>query len=377
MRFDQIRRAAIVCCLAVLGAATLSLLPGITLAHASPSRSSTARWVRPLPSGPWGVTADDRGAVVVVDDGSVFAVSPSGRTRWRAHAVDVTEANPALDAARVLVGGAAGVTVLDRGDGALRWHADLPGEVLAVTLAGDVALAGSDSGALTAFAAATGAPIWSVTRAGALWSAPRVDAASGSVVATWHGGDASRVEAFDLASGTPRWSATLAAGAAAPTLAGRGSDSFVVVAAGDGHFTAAAEARDLATGAVRWRVPVPASFERAIEPAAGRDEVVVVDHFGTVTALDLADGHTRWQRGLGEPVLATRVSLTRSRVVLTTYAGTVTVLGRADGRVVATTTRRQLAGYPMGGATVRWGGAPGFLTGLRLSNGGLALLRVP
>jgi outer membrane protein assembly factor BamB len=377
MRFDQVRRAAIVCCLAVLGAVTLSLLPGITVAHASPSRSSPARWVRPLPGGPWGVSADDRGAVVVADDGSVVAVSPAGRTRWIAHAVDVAEANPAIDDARVLVGGAAGVTALDRGDGAVRWHADLPGEVLAVTLAGDVALTGSESGALTAFAAATGAPIWSVTRAGALWSAPRVDAASGSVVATWHGGDAPRVEVFDLASGAPRWSAATASRAAAPTLAGRGSDTVVVVAAGDGQFTAAAEARDLATGAVRWRVPVPASFERAIEPAAGRHEVVLVDHFGTVTVLDLADGHTRWQRGLGEPVLATRVSLTRSRVVLTTYAGTVTVLGRADGRVVAAPSRTLIGGYPVGGLTVAWGGTPGFLTGLRLSNGGLALLRVP
>jgi hypothetical protein len=80
---------------------------------------------------------------------------------------------------------------------------------------------------------------------------------------------------------------------------------------------------------------------------------------------------------LGTPVLATRISLTRSRVVLTTHDGTVTVLGRADGRRVAATTRHRLAGYPVGGLAVHWGGVPGWLTGLRLSNASLALLRVP
>lgn len=380
MSWEPRRRLALAVCASVLGAAVLSLLPGIGTAHAAASGGSArtpVRWAVPLSGGAWGVAADARGAVVVVDDGAVVAVTPAGHTRWAAHAVDVTEAAPALDAGTVLVGGEGGVTALGRARGVVRWHVDLPGEVPAVALGGDFALVGTETGVLAAFDARTGAPRWSASRPGALWSAPRTDVAAGIAVATWHGSDAPRVEAFDLATGASRWSAPTGVGAAAPTIARRGADAVVVVASGDGHYTAAVEAHDLASGALRWRTAVPASFERAIEPVAGRREVVVVDHFGTVTALDLADGRIRWQRPLGEPVLASRISLTRSRVVLTTHDGTITVLGRVDGRRVAGTSRHRLAGYPVGGLAVRWGGRPGWLTGLRLSNAGLALLRVP
>jgi outer membrane protein assembly factor BamB len=376
MSWEPLRRAVVATAAAVLGAAALMLVPGLPRAHAR-GAVGALRWTVTLRGGAWGVGADGRGAVVVTDDGSVAAVDRSGRERWTARDLDVTEATPALDGDVVLVGGERGLSALGRADGAVRWHADLPGPVVAVGLTGTVALAGGDAGVLTAFDARTGRVRWSVTRSGELWSAPRVDAGSGAVVATWHGGGEPHVEVLDLATGGSRWSAPTAPAAAAPVIAGHGPDALVVVAAGDGRFRASVEARSLATGEVRWQAPVPASFERAVEPVAGRHEVVVVDHFGTVTALDLADGRTRWHRALGEPVLATRVALTRSRVVLVTYGGTVTVLGRADGRLVAGTDRRHLAGYPVGGLAVRWGGHPAWLTGLRRGTATLALLRVP
>jgi outer membrane protein assembly factor BamB len=137
------------------------------------------------------------------------------------------------------------------------------------------------------------------------------------------------------------------------------------------------EARDLATGAPRWSSPVPASFEEAIEPVVAGTDVVVVDHFGTVTDLGLARGDRRWTRPLAEPVLATRVSVRADRVVLTTYGGTVVALGRADGRVVARSAARALQGYPVSGTLVHWHGRPGYLAGLRLTEPGeLVLLRV-
>lgn len=375
MSWERIRRV-VVATVAMLGVATLLLGPGLPRANAR-SEGRAVRWTVGLRSGVWGVAADARGAVAVVDDGSAVAVTRAGRERWTARGLDVTEGNPALAGEVVLVGGESGVTALDRGDGHQRWQAQLPGPVVAVGLAGDVAFAGGDGGILTAFDTHTGTVRWSVTRPGELWSAPRVDPVSGAVVTTWHGGDQPQVEAFDLATGASRWSAPTAAGTAAPVIAGRSADALVIVAAGDGHSRATVEARELGSGAVRWQTSVPASFERAVEPVAGRHEVVVVDHFGTVTALDLADGRIRWQRVLGEPVLETRIGLTRSRVLLTTYGGTVTVLGRADGRLVASTDRHRLGGYPVGGLAVRWGGRPGWLTGLRLGSEGLALLRVP
>jgi len=360
MSWDHRRRVVVAVC-AVLGAAALSILPGTDVAHGATHGSARGpvRWALPLSGGAWGVAADARGAVVVVDDGAVVAVTPTGHTRWTAPALDVTEAAPALDGATVLVGGEAGITALDRARGAVRWRASMGAEVPAVALAGDVALAGTDSGVLAAFDARTGEAKWSVTGPGELWSAPRVDVVTGAVVATWHGGDAPHVEVLDLATGDARWSAPIGRAAAAPTIAGAGAAAVVIVASGDDHHTAVVEAHDLGSGVVRWRTAVPASFERAIEPAAGRHGIVVVDHFGTVTALDLA-GRVRWQRPLGAPVLATRISLTRSRVVLITHEGTVTVLGRVDGRRVAATDRHRLGGYPVDGVPVRWGGVPGW-----------------
>ncbi|MFN8025240.1 MAG: PQQ-binding-like beta-propeller repeat protein [Acidimicrobiia bacterium] len=261
--------------------------------------------------------------------------------------------------------------------GAQLWQAALPGPVVAVGVVGGVAFAGGDPGTLTAFDARTGAVRWSVTRPGSLWSAPRVDAATGSVVTTWHGADQPHVEVFDLDSGATRWSAPTGGAAAAPVLAGHGAGAVVVVAAGDGRSAAAVEARALGSGELRWRTSVPASFERAVEPAAGRHDIVVVDHFGTVTALALADGRIRWMRALEEPVLATRVALVGARVVVTTYTGNLLVLGRADGRLVSAARPRDLGGYPVGGLAVRWGSRPAWCTGLRLGPATLALLRIP
>ncbi len=353
----------------VVVASSITMLP---TSRASATPRPAERWSLVLRSGPWGVAADDRGAVVVGDDGSVSSVTVAGRARWTTRGLDVTEAAPALSGDAVLVGGESGVTLLDRRDGRTRWHADTSVAAPAVTLAGNVALAGDAAGTLHAFDAATGDLRWAVTRAGRLATGPRVDAASGTVVAGWHGGTAPHVEALDLATGATRWSVPTGVGAAAPAL---GRD-LVVLAAGDGHYGARVEAHDLATGALRWSTPVPASFEEAIEPAVGDDDVVVVDHFGTVTALGLARGERRWTRPLGEPVLATRVGIGGDRVVLTTYGGTVVTLGRASGRIRRRLGARALAGYPVSGTLVGWRGKPGYLAGLRLTEPGeLVLLR--
>jgi outer membrane protein assembly factor BamB len=350
------------------------VVPGGRRVDATGETRRGVRWSLVLPAGPWGLAADARGAVVTVDDGSVLAVDPRGHTRWTARRIDVVEGEPAIDADTVLVGGAGGVTALGRDNGRVRWHADAVAPVTSLALAGATALAGDHAGTLTAFDAATGARRWSVHHDGRLWSGARVDPATGSVVATWHGTGEPVLQTLDLATGALRWSAVTGSGTAAPVV----THGMVVLAAGNGHFDARVEARDLATGALRWHVAVPASFEEAIEPGAGSSEVVVVDHFGTVTSLGLAHGGRRWQRALGEPVLAGRVAVTASRVVLTTYGGRVVVLGRADGRVVGVFDARSLGGYPSTGAAVRWGRRTGFLAGLRLTEPGeLVLARVP
>jgi outer membrane protein assembly factor BamB len=383
---NVLRAAAFV----LASAVALAIVPGVP-AQGAPAQGAPAdvvadpgvRWSRVLSGGPWGVAADRVGAVVVGDDGTVSAVSPSGRVGWRARDVDVTEAAPALSADSVLVGGEQRATLLARADGAVRWHVPAAGNVASLALGGGLAIVGDDAGTLRALDVASGAARWTVSRPGRLFSGARIDlgtgagaatrAGAGTVVASWHGGPSPHVEALDLATGATRWSVATGPGAAAPTVGG----GVVVLAVGDGSYHARVEARDLATGEARWSTTVPASFEEAIEPAIGAGEVVVVDHFGIVTSLGLDRGDRRWTRPLGEPVLAGRVSLGDHRVVLTTYGGAVVTIRRSDGQVLAHAEAKQLGGIPLGGVLVAWPGHSGYLTGLRLTEpGALVLLRV-
>jgi outer membrane protein assembly factor BamB len=95
-------------------------------------------------------------------------------------------------------------------------------------------------------------------------------------------------------------------------------------------------------------VPAPASFESGVTPGAAGDDVVVPDHFGTVTLVDVRTGKARWQTAIREPVLDTRVVLGAHTVVIRTYGGKVVVVDRDSGRVVR---RVDPAGFPVGVGT--------------------------
>jgi outer membrane protein assembly factor BamB len=139
-----------------------------------------------------------------------------------------------------------------------------------------------------------------------------------------------------------------------------------VVAVGDGNRHARVEARDLATGESRWSTTVPGSFEEAIEPAADVHDVVVVDHLGVVTLLDLTSGAVRWQHDVEYASIETHMSLTGRRVVFTSFSGDVFVLDRATGRVVSQLSARRLGGYPIATWATAWGARPGLLVALRM-----------
>jgi outer membrane protein assembly factor BamB len=342
-------------------------------AGAGAALAARAVWSHPLRAGPWGVAADRAGAVVVTDAPSVEALDRGGRLRWRTGVESLVEATPALGAGRVLVGGRGLVTALSRRRGTRLWQQAMSADVTSLALVGDTALAGDHSGALTAFDARTGDPRWSVRFDGRVWSAARVDAATGAVVAKWHEGPAPAVRVLDLATGALRWEAPTDVMTAAPVL----RDDTVVLATGDGNRHARVEARDLATGAVRWSTPVPGSFEEAIEPAADDRDVVVVDHFGVVTLLDLATGALRWRHDVEFALIDTQMPLTPRRVVFRSFSGDVFVLDRADGHLVARYDPHDLGGYPI--ATVRppWPGPVRVLVALRYDTARLDLRPLP
>jgi outer membrane protein assembly factor BamB len=92
-------------------------------------------------------------------------------------------------------------------------------------------------------------------------------------------------------------------------------------------------------------VPAPASFESGVTPGAAGRDVVVSDHFGTVTLVDVRAGKTQWQTAIREPILDTRVVVGRDTVVIRTYGGKVVVLDRDSGRVIR---RVDPGGFPVG-----------------------------
>ena len=326
------------------------------------------RWSAPLKDGPFNLAADSDGIAVTTSARSTYLLDSGGHVRWRADVGDVALGQPALGRDVVVVGGPRSVSALARADGAMRWTRTRDATANSLAVAGDTVLAGDDTGTLAAFDASTGTPRWSAQHPGALWSAPRVDAAFGAVVATWHQGDSPAVRVFDLVTGALRWEAPIDRYTAAPAVhAGR-----VVLAIGDGDRHARVEARDLTSGKVVWQTTVPASFEEAIEPAVDDHAVAVVDHFGVVSLLDPQTGRLRWQHDLADVLLATRVALTKRRVALTSYAGTLHVLDRRDGHVVQHLTPRRLGGLPV--ATVQRG--RGILLALRLRDWGVQLRRL-
>jgi outer membrane protein assembly factor BamB len=305
------------------------------------------RWVAPVTGWPASIAADAAGAVVIAGRGEARALAPDGSTTWATAVPGAGLYAPALGHGVVVVSAADRIVALDRVSGDARWEAGVAGGAGPVGVAGEaedgdaVALAGTEAGELLALNRATGAVRWSVRHPGALRSPPVVDPGAGVVAATWHGGGTDRVRALDLATGAPRWDATLAPFAAAPVV----QRGLVIVAEGDGEGHARVVARATGTGVEAWSSPVPSSFESGIRPAAAGHDVAVVDHFGTVTLLDVGTGARRWEAHLDRPVLRTDVLLTERAVVLTTHPGGLVVLDRASGRV-----RRggPPAGFPVG-----------------------------
>ncbi|MGQ0804260.1 MAG: PQQ-binding-like beta-propeller repeat protein [Actinomycetota bacterium] len=381
------RRTAAVVALAAMtaGAALVSvaprLLPRADQLRATGRDAATApsvaaiepRWIAPVTGWPSALAADRVGAVVLAGGGEVRAIDPEGVTRWR---VDVTGAGfhpPALDRRTVLVGAAARIVALERETGATRWEAPVPDAAAPhpVALADGVALAGSEAGVLVALDAATGETRWSVRYPGSVRSAPvshlNDSPAAGIVAATWHGGGEPRLRALDLATGAVRWDAPLMGFATAPVAAG----GLVVVAEGDGQYAARVVARNAADGMEAWSTSTPASFESGITPGVAGDDVAVVDHFGTLTVLDVTTGAVRARTELDEPVLHTTVVLGGEHVVLTTHQGAVVVVDRGSGRV---RYRGSLGGYPA--AIARSG--PDLLVAVRLRDPGrVESIRLP
>jgi outer membrane protein assembly factor BamB len=298
---------------------------------------------------PFSLGVRGRDAVVTVSRNQVVALhSASGRERWRTDVNQVTHYEPALDGRTVLVSADDRFVALERASGARRWEAPVGehagGGVLTRVGSRPIALVTTERGFVAALDGHTGQAVWSAQLPGDIWAAPAADATAGVGAVLWTGPDGetvNRLRVFDLATGAVRWESVVEAGASAPVI----GDGLVVLGEGNGNFAARVVGRDLSSGAERWSVPVPASFESGVTPGAAGGDVVVSDHFGTITLVDAHAGKARWQAAIREPILDTRVLLGAHAVVVRTYGGRVVVLDRDSGRVIR---RVDPGGFPVG-----------------------------
>jgi outer membrane protein assembly factor BamB len=307
-----------------------------------------ARWSTEV-DWPFSLGVDGRDAVVTVSGNRVLALdTASGRERWRADVKQVTHYAPALGTRIVVVSADDRFVAFERSSGARRWEAPVgehaAGAVLTRVDSDPIALVTTERGLVVAVDGRTGEARWSAQLPGDIWAAPAADATAGAGAVLWAGEEretVSRVRVFDLATGAARWESAVEPGASAPVI----HDGLVVVGEGNGNFAARVVARDVATGTERWSVPAPASFESGVTPGSARDDVVVTDHFGTVTLVDARAGTTRWQTAIHEPILDTRMVLGAHAVALRTYGGKVVVLDRESGRILR---RIDPGGFPVG-----------------------------
>jgi outer membrane protein assembly factor BamB len=289
------------------------------------------------------------------------ALEPDGRVAWRA-TVGTLPTAPALADASVIVGDETAVRALDRSTGVSGWSVPVRAPVQAVAAGAGVAIAVDVDGRARALDLTTGVLRWELTAPLPFFHQPVVDAASATLLLVVRDGDGNTLRALDVATGAVRWERPVDRYTAVPLVAGRE----VYVAEGDGAWSAVVLSLDLLTGERHWTSQVPASFESGIVPAADARIVLVVDHHGSVTALDRLSGHVRWQRRLDATVLATRIVTTKRHAVLTTAAMEVVVLDRANGRVVRRVPARAVGGWAVDvrAAAFRRGG--GVVAALRL-----------
>jgi outer membrane protein assembly factor BamB len=267
-----------------------------------------------------------------------------GRERWHADLAHVTHHDPVLDAGTVLISADDRFVALERDSGALRWERSIGEHAggVALTRAGGepTALVTTERGVIAALDGETGQPRWSVHLPGDIYAAPAVDARAGVGAVVWIG-EVDRLRVFDLMTGATRWETAIDPGTTAPVF----HADVVVLGEGKNNFEARVVGRDVTTGDERWSVTAPASFEPGLTPGAAGGDVVLSDHFGTVTLVDARRGSARWQTAIREPILDTRVVLTSRAVALTTYGGKIVILDRRSGRVVR---RVDPGGFPVG-----------------------------
>ncbi|MFI0718817.1 PQQ-binding-like beta-propeller repeat protein [Streptomyces sp. NPDC021224] len=306
--------------------------PGLRVAEAAEHKAATGaapgtEWVRrrggahrvgdpapPAVSAPQGQTAaaapaewrpwrfrmsNDVWGTPVVSEGLLYVTS------FEVHALDVATGRRefktrdvawtmAVDGGRIHASDGPSLFALDAKDGSDRWRTPVEGWVYTVRADAGTLVTGTRGGGVQAWDAARGILRWERGGAQAEAETPESGPTVVGRAVFYRGGG--QLHAVDALTGAAMWSCPVGPwgpGGAVPTLP--------VVAEGTVYLTAGTRvlALDARSGAERWHFDAPAVMlappAHVPGPGASGGGVYVVDHLGTVYALDPADGRQRWR----------------------------------------------------------------------------------
>ncbi len=303
--------------------------PGLRVADAAERKAATGaapgtEWVRrrggthrvgdpavPAPQGqtaaaapaewrPWRFRmSNDVWGTPVVSDGLLYVTS------FEVHALDVATGRRefktrdvawtmAVEGGRIHASDGPSLFALDAKDGSDRWRTPVDGWVYTVHADAGTLVTGTRGGGVQAWDAARGILRWERGGAQTESETPESGPAVAGRAVLYRGGG--QLHAVDALTGAGMWSCPVerpGQGGAVPTRP--------VVADGTVFLTAGTRvlALDARSGAERWHFDAPAVIlappAHVPGPAASGGGVYVVDHLGTVYALDPADGRQRWR----------------------------------------------------------------------------------
>lgn len=322
-----------------------------------PGPANQIQWWTPVRGEPLGIAVDGTDVAAAALDEVRLLDGTDGSTRWKARFTGIRRYRPAIAGDRIAATSEAELALFDRSDGRRIATVPFDGPGPCAFLpgpSGPLAVAGSESGALLAVDAASGASRWSVQYPGSVTIAPKSQ--GGVAIASWHRDDGATVRALDLADGSLRWQVDLGPVSGAVGV-GAG---LVFVVGGAGVHSAVVRGLDPTTGGATWTTPLPGWFDDELDPAVDGSTVYLVDGIGTVFALDAATGALRWRQETGRTVTDRGVVVTGGAVVFPSYDDELVVLDRATGRLRSARVQR--------GVPVDLAAAPdGLVVALRLA----------
>lgn len=212
------------------------------------------------------------------------------------------------------------------------WDASLQLDAVSrtgVTVDGDTAFLGDNSGTIYAVAVATGELRWKADAGGFLTTPPAVS--DGLVIVTVQGNRSTRAHlvAVHESDGSSAWNDEIQGGAIFASSPAVGGGQVVV-----GFSDQTVRAFALVDGTERWsaRLNNPLFFTGA--PMLTSDAVVVVDTFGQVYRLDPATGDRVWDYAVNEAVTRSPGVLAGGSVLVPTSTGRLAAIDLESGLLV-------------------------------------------